>query len=62
MHHLMTDITIYGLDEYGNRTVRFDYIRAFPISLEGVNYNDRDPSEMECGFEFAYHQLKMTLV
>lgn len=58
----MTDITIYGLDEYNNKTVRFDYKRAFPISLEGVNYNDRDPGEMECGFEFAYHQLKMSLL
>lgn len=58
----MTDITIYGLDEYNKKTVKFDYIRAFPIGLEGVNYNDRDPNEMECGFQFAYHQLKMTLL
>lgn len=58
----MTDISIYGLDEYGKRTVRFDYIRSFPIGLEGVNYNDRDPNEMECGFQFAYHQLKMSLL
>lgn len=58
----MTNISIFGLDEYNARTVRFDYLRAFPISLEGINYNDRDPSEMECGFEFAYHQLEMTLL
>ena len=58
----MTDITIYGLDEFNSKTVRFDYKRAFPVSLEGVNYNDRDPGEMECGFEFAYHQLKMSLL
>jgi hypothetical protein len=58
----MTDISIYGLDEYNKQTVRFDYIRTFPIGLEGVNYNDRDSSEMECGFQFAYHQLKMSLL
>lgn len=58
----MTDISIYGLDEYNKKTVRFDYLRAFPISLEGIDYNDRDPGEMECGFEFAYHQLKMVLL
>jgi hypothetical protein len=58
----MTNISIYGLDEYNKKTVQFDYIRAFPVGLEGVNYNDRDPTEMECGFQFAYHQLKMTLL
>lgn len=58
----MTNISIYGLDEYNKRTVRFDYLKSFPIGLEGVNYNDRDPGEMECGFQFAYHQLKMTLI
>lgn len=58
----MTTISVFGLDEYDNRTVRFDYIHAFPIALEGINYNDRDAGEMECSFEFAYHQLKMTLI
>lgn len=58
----MTNISVFGLDEYNNQTVRFDYIRAFPISLEGINYNDRDAGEMECSFQFAYHQLKMTLL
>lgn len=58
----MTNITIYGLDEFNQKTCKFNYIRAFPISLEGVNYNDRDSGEMECGFEFAYHQLTMELL
>lgn len=58
----MTNITIYALDEYNKRTAKFDYYRAFPIALEGINYNDRDPSEMECAFEFAYHQLEMSLL
>ena len=58
----MTNITIYGLDEYGNNIIKFDYIRAFPISLEGINYSDRDGGEMECSFNFAYHQLKTALL
>ena len=57
-----TDITIYGLDEYNNKTIQFDYIRAFPVNLQGIEYNDRDSGEMECSFNFAYHQLKVTLL
>jgi len=58
----MTNLTIYSLDEYSNKTAKFDYIHAFPVALEGINYSDRDSGEMECSFEFAYHQLKMSLV
>ena len=58
----MTNISVFGLDEYNERTARFDYLRAFPIALEGINYNDRDATEMECAFEFAYHQLEMSLL
>jgi len=58
----MTNITIYGLDEYNNKTIKFDYIRAFPVALQGIEYNDRDSGEMECSFNFAYHQLKITLL
>lgn len=58
----MTNLTIYGLDEFNERTVQFDYNRAFPVNLGGINYNDRNAGEMECTFEFAYHQLKMTLI
>jgi len=62
LNEYMTNISIYGLDEYNKETVRFDYIRTFPVSLDGVTYNDRVPDEMDCGFEFAYHQLNMTLL
>lgn len=58
----MTNISIYSLDEYNKRTARFDYIRSFPVSLDGITYNDRIPDEMDCGFEFAYHQLNMSLL
>lgn len=58
----MTNITIYGLDEYNNKTVQFDYIRAFPTALQGIEYSDRDSGEMDCSFSFAYHQLKVSLL
>ena len=58
----MTNISIFSLDEYNKKTARFDYIRAFPVSLDGITYNDRISDEMDCGFEFAYHQLNMTLL
>lgn len=58
----MTNLTIYSLDEYNNKTAKFEYIHSFPVSLEGISYNDRDGGEMECAFEFAYHQLKVSLI
>jgi len=58
----MTNISIYGLDEYNNKTIQFDYIRSFPTALQGIEYNDRDADEMVCSFNFAYHQLKVSLL
>lgn len=56
-----TDISIFGLDEYNTRVIKFDYIGAFPVSLAGIDYNDRDPGEMVSSFEFGYSRFIATL-
>ena len=58
----MTDITIYGLDEYENKVVQFNYSHVFPVSLGGIEYNYRAGPEIECSFEFAFHQFDVKLL
>ena len=51
------DISIFGLDEYNKRTIEFKYIQSFPISLGGIEYDYRNPDEMESSFTYDYSQL-----
>tara|TARA_R110002020_G_scaffold50285_1_gene142228 strand:- start:370 stop:972 length:603 start_codon:yes stop_codon:yes gene_type:complete len=57
-----TTITIYGLDEYDNRKIQFDFLGALPVSLGQISYNYRDPMEAECTFEFAFSQFAAKLL
>jgi len=54
-------ITIYGMDEFDKPIVQFDYTRAFPVSLGGINYNYRESGEIEIDFEFAFSQFLVKL-
>ncbi len=57
-----TNISIFGLDEYNNRVIEFKYKHAFPVTLGGISYSDRDGNEMESTFEYAYHQFEAILL
>ena len=57
-----TTITVYGLDEYNNRVIEFLYFNAFPVFLGGINYSDREPTELESTFEFVFGQFKINLL
>jgi len=52
-----TDFTLFGKDEYDNNIIQFTYTKAFPVSLGSINYNYREPGEMETTFEFAFSQF-----
>jgi hypothetical protein len=54
-------ITIYGMDEFDKPIVQFDYTKAFPVSLGGINYNYRESGEIEIDFEFAFSQFLVKL-
>lgn len=58
----MADFTIYGLDEYNKKIVKFQYTKAFPIKLNGINYNYRNAEELESAFTFAYSQFYAELL
>lgn len=57
-----TTITVFGLDEYDKRRIQFDYTGAFPVSLGSINFNYRDPGELETAFEFGFTQFKAKLL
>ncbi len=58
----MADFTIYGLDEYNEKIVKFQYTKAFPTKLNGINYNYRNAEELESAFTFAYSQFYVELL
>jgi len=57
-----TTITVFGLREYNEQIVRFDYYNSFITGLGDLKYDYKDPSEMECNFEFVFNQLDVTLL
>jgi hypothetical protein len=57
-----TTITVYGLDEYNNNKIKFDYTGAIPVELGGINYNYRDSSEAESTFTFSFFQFQASLI
>lgn len=62
MKDYTANYTVYGLDEYNNKVIQFDYEGAFPVSLGSPQYNDEDPTDIECQFEFAFTFFEATLI
>lgn len=57
-----TTITVFGLREYNEAIVRFDYYNAFITDLGELRYDYKDPSEIDCNFQFTFNQLEVTLL
>lgn len=57
-----TNFTIYGLDEYDNKKIQFDYIGVVPVSLGSINYNYQDAQQIDSTFEFSFSQLASKLL
>jgi hypothetical protein len=56
------NITVYGLDEYNNKKIQWDYTNAFITNLGEITYNYRDPDQMDSSFTFAFGQLNCELL
>jgi len=54
--------TLYGLDEYNNKIIQFDFTKAFPVLLGELNFNYRDTAQIDTSFEFAFDQLVTKLL
>lgn len=59
-----TDLTIYALDENNRKRVKFTYTKAFPTSVDELEYDEQATGEMEInsGFTFVYSQLLTELI
>ena len=57
-----TTFTIFGLDEYDNKKIQFDYIGVVPVSLGSIVYNYQDPTQAESQFQFSFSQLTSKLL
>ena len=52
-----TNLTIYGKDEFNNNRIKFTYTKAFPTTVDAIDYNYQTPDEIASGFSFVYSQL-----
>lgn len=62
MHNYQTDISIFALDEFNNKTVEFKYHKAFITDLGGIEYDYQKEKQIVSSFEFAYSQFYMDLL
>lgn len=60
----MTDLTVYGLDEFGKKRISFKYVKAFPTSVDGITFNQQadQGEEIESGFTFVYSQMHVEIL
>ena len=57
-----TDLTIFGKDEFNNNRIKFTYTKAFPTTVEAINYSYTDADEITSGFTFVYSQLHTEVI
>ena len=60
----MTDMTIYGLDEFKKKKIKFVYKKCFPTTLDEIVYSQQSDTgkEIVSGFTFLYSQLHTELI
>lgn len=61
-NNYQTDLTIYGKDEFNNDRIKFTYTKAFPTTVETIEYNYQTPDEISSGFTFVYSQLHTEVI
>lgn len=64
LNDYMTDLTVYGLDEFGKKRISFKYVKAFPTTLDQITYDQKGDAgvEIESGFTFLYSQMHVELI
>lgn len=57
-----TTLTVFGLDEYNKPKIQWNYDHAFITGVGKIDYNYRDPEEIESSFTFAFGQVNSQLI
>lgn len=61
MKDFTSTFSIFGLDEYNNKIISFNYKHAFPIGLSEINFSNQDPNEINSVATFVFNQLEVNL-
>ena len=57
-----SNLTVFGLDEYNNRKIQWDYIGAFPTTLSEINWDYNSESEIAAQATFEFTRLEAKLI
>jgi len=57
-----SNLTIYGLDEYENRKIQWDYIGAFPTQLTEINWDYAINTEITSSATFQFTRVEAKLI
>jgi hypothetical protein len=60
----MIDLSVYGLDEFGKKRIHFKYVKAFPTSLDPIEYDQKGTEgvELVSGFTFLFSQMHVEIL
>ena len=57
-----SNLTVYGLDEYENKKIQWDYIGAFPTKLTEIQWNYALGDEITASATFEFTRLEAKLI
>ena len=57
-----SNLTVYGLDEYHNNKIQWDYIGAFPTQLSEIQWDYNSDSEIAATATFEFTRLEAKLL
>jgi len=57
-----SNLTVYGLDEYENRKIQWDYIGAFPTRLAEINWDYTNEAEIVSSATFEFTKIEAKLI
>jgi len=57
-----SNLTVYGLDEYENRKIQWDYIGAFPTKLAEIQWDYTKGDEITSSATFEFTRIEAKLI
>ena len=57
-----SDLTVYGLDEYENKKIQWDYIGAFPTKLAEIQWDYTENAEIASSATFEFTKVISKLI
>ena len=57
-----SNLTVFGLDEYENRKIQWDYIGAFPTKLAEIQWDYTNEAEITSSATFEFTKIEAKLI